>query len=97
MPHILIFGLGYSASRIAHCLQASGWTVSSTGRDGTLVFDDIGAVRAALADASHVLSSVPPDGDDPVLARHGGALAGKWLGYLSVDRGLRRLRRCLGR
>ena len=42
------------------------------------------AVRVALADAGHVLSSVPPAADgDPVLARYGDALAGKWLGYLS--------------
>jgi nucleoside-diphosphate-sugar epimerase len=39
----------------------------------------------ALADASHVLSSVPPGGEglDPVLEHYGDALAGKWLGYLS--------------
>jgi nucleoside-diphosphate-sugar epimerase len=42
-------------------------------------------VRLALADSSHVFSSVPPGGDglDPVLETYGGALAGKWLGYLS--------------
>jgi nucleoside-diphosphate-sugar epimerase len=42
-------------------------------------------VRLALADASHVLSSVPPGGEgaDPVLETYGDALAGKWLGYLS--------------
>ena len=85
MSRIFIFGLGYSAGRIAALLQGRGWEVVSTGRDGTLAFDDEGSVRLALADASHVLSSVPPagEGGDPVLDRYGPALAGKWLGYLS--------------
>jgi len=84
-PRCLIFGLGYTASRLADALTARGWEVISTGRDGTLRFDDSGNVRLALADASHVLSSVPPGGEghDPVLAEYGDALAGKWLGYLS--------------
>ena len=85
MPRMFIFGLGYSAKRIAAQLEARGWEVVSTGRTGTLAFDDESTARLALADASHVLSSVPPsgDGDDPVLARYGPALSGKWLGYLS--------------
>jgi len=85
VKRIFIFGLGYSASRIAHCLAADGWEVVSTGADGTLSFEDEGNVRLALADASHALSSVPPGGEgtDPVLERYGDALGGKWLGYLS--------------
>lgn len=85
MPRMFIFGLGYTASLIAAKLAARGWEVISTGRDGTLSFDDIGNVRVALADASHVLSSVPPggDGSEPVLETYGDALTGKWLGYLS--------------
>src|SRR5579863_3059907 len=85
MPRIFIFGLGYSASRIATRLAAQGWEVISTGRDGTLSFGDSGNVRVALADAAHVLSSVPPlgDGSEPVLEAYGDVLAGKWLGYLS--------------
>lgn len=85
MKRMLIFGLGYTASRIAAALEARGWEVVSTGRAGTLAFDDEGNVRAALADSQAVLSSVPPGGEgaDPVLERYGGALGGKWLGYLS--------------
>ena len=85
MPRIFIFGLGYTAGHIAAKLTALGWEVISTGRDGTLSFGDAGNVRVALADASHVLSSVPPggDGSEPVLDAYGDALAGKWLGYLS--------------
>ena len=84
-PRLFIFGLGYSARRIADLATAQGFEVVSTGREGTLAFDDAGNVRMALADAGHVLSSVPPggEGEDPVLATYGDALAGKWLGYLS--------------
>ncbi len=84
MSRILIFGLGYCAQVIAAGLRARGWDVMATGRAGTLAFDDDAAVRAALASADAVLSSVPPaDGVDPVLARYGDALGGRWLGYLS--------------
>lgn len=84
MARLFVFGLGYTASRIAAALEREGWEVVSTGRDGTLRFDDTGSVRAALADAGHVLSSVPPSADgDPVLQAYGDALGGKWLGYLS--------------
>lgn len=80
-----IFGLGYSAQRIADRMTERGWEVISTGKDGTLSFEDEGNVRLALADARCVLSSVPPGGEgtDPVLGRYGDALGGKWLGYLS--------------
>ncbi|MCB2073278.1 MAG: SDR family NAD(P)-dependent oxidoreductase [Novosphingobium sp.] len=85
MKRFFIFGLGYTASRIAASLEAGGWEVVSTGGEGTLRFDDSGNVRMALADASHVLSSVPPGGEgvDPVLEAYGDALDGKELFYLS--------------
>lgn len=84
-PRLFIFGLGYTAARIAAAATARGWEAISTGRAGTLSFDDEGAVRLALADAAQALSSVPPSGDglDPVLERYGDALAGKALTYLS--------------
>lgn len=87
LARLLIFGLGYTAGRLAARLRAEGWTVAGTSRDdrdGTVAFDDADRVRAELAAATHVLSSVPPTGeDDPVLARYGGAMTGQWLGYLS--------------
>ena len=82
MNRLFVFGLGYTARAIVRALD--GWTVESTGTDGTIDFDDQPAVRAALARSSHVLSSVPPgDGGDPVLGRYGDVLGHQWLGYLS--------------
>ena len=84
MAHLFIFGLGYSAKRIRAAVEALGWRVTATGGAGELAFDDEERVRASLRTASHVLSSVPPDGvRDPVLDRYGGALNHRWLGYLS--------------
>lgn len=83
-PRLFIFGLGYSAGRIAAAAEAKGWEVLSTGRAGTLAFEDDGAVRLGLADADQILSSVPPAADgDPVLERYGASLAGRHLTYLS--------------
>jgi hypothetical protein len=81
---LLIFGLGYTASRIAEAVRARGWQVDATGSAGNVDFNDAATVRIVAAQATHVLSSVPPlvDGD-PVLQSYGDVLAGKWLGYLS--------------
>ncbi|MXO75280.1 SDR family NAD(P)-dependent oxidoreductase [Altererythrobacter aerius] len=82
MGHLFIFGFGYTARAVAARLD--GWTVSATGRDGSVDFADDDGVRRAIAGASHVLSCVPPaDGADPVLDRYGDALGGRWIGYLS--------------
>ena len=91
MANLFIFGLGYSAGRIAALAQDLGWNVHATGSEGDVAFADAGAVRDALRWASHVLSSVPPDsegGHDPVLQAYGEDLARFaarqcWLGYLS--------------
>lgn len=83
---MLIFGLGYTASRIAAALRELGWQVEATGSAGELAFGDKAAVHAALKRASHVLSSVPPDrasGGDPVLSAYRDALKGRELFYLS--------------
>ena len=84
---LLIFGLGYSAARIAALATEQGAIITATTRDGhddSLRFDDTDAVLPALAAATHVLSSIPPQRDaDPVLAAYGARLGGKWLGYLS--------------
>ncbi|MCB2088164.1 MAG: SDR family NAD(P)-dependent oxidoreductase [Sphingomonadaceae bacterium] len=88
MGHLFIFGLGYTAQRIAEKLRAAGWRIDATGSAGNLDFDDFERVRSMLDHCTHVLSSVPPEnvtGGDDVLMTYGGRLAagGKWLGYLS--------------
>lgn len=84
MGNLFIFGMGYSAARIAAALEARGWRVEGTGAGGAIAFEDRELVRAALGRASHVLSSVPPgENGDPVLAGYRDAIEGKWLGYLS--------------
>jgi len=86
MPHLLIFGLGYTAGRIADAMRQQGWDVSATGSAGDIRFDDHAAVARALKQASHVLSSVPPDrttGLDPVLSQFRDHFSPAWYGYLS--------------
>ncbi len=87
MPRILIFGLGYTAARIATRLARDGWEILSTGSSGTMAFDDTASVRLALDGATHILSSVPPVADgDPVLNVHGDTIRTsglRWIGYLS--------------
>ncbi|MFT3964719.1 MAG: SDR family NAD(P)-dependent oxidoreductase [Sphingobium sp.] len=86
---LFIFGLGYSAGRLADRLRGEGWAVEATGSAGTVGFGDEAAVRAAIGRASHILSSVPPDaasGGDPGLVRYGADIAAApagWIGYLS--------------
>ncbi len=84
MSHLLIFGLGYTAKRLAGQLRQRGWVVEATGSAGDVDFGDGAAVRDALTRASHVLSSVPPEsGSDPVLDRYGSDITQNWIGYLS--------------
>lgn len=74
---LFVFGLGYTASRVAAALRTRGWHVAGTTRDTFAHAGD------DLARATHILSSVPPGESDPVLDAYGHALAGKWLGYFS--------------
>lgn len=88
---MLIFGMGYTASRLAARLRGEGWTVWGTRRaagSDAIAFDDTVAVRNAIAGATHILSSVPPSdsGGDPVLQIFGSAIlasGARWIGYLS--------------
>src|SRR3546814_12031949 len=77
MPNLLLFGLGYSGARIKAALEEEGWTVTGIRRQAAgdvIGFDDAASVRAAIAAATHILSSVPPaEGADPVLALYVGA------------------------
>ncbi len=90
MARMLIFGMGYAASHLAARLRMRGCDVTGTTQDGrgeTIAFADEVAVRGALREATHILSSIPPAGGvDPVFVRYGEALAfapATWIGYLS--------------
>ncbi|MGB7370438.1 SDR family NAD(P)-dependent oxidoreductase [Erythrobacter sp.] len=86
MMRLFIFGLGYTASRLAETLREHGSSVRATGSAGDVDFTDGDAVRAQLGETDHILSSVPPDrerGVDPVLERYGAELGDTPLHYLS--------------
>ncbi len=102
--HLFSFGLGYSASALAARLAATGWTITGTSTSSAgaarigergyrgLVFDGASPspdVRAALADATHVLLSIPPAAEgDPAFVHHAADIARAtklgWIGYLST-------------
>jgi nucleoside-diphosphate-sugar epimerase len=98
---LFCFGLGYSAQVLARRFVARGEAVAGTMRtqEGAEALRAMGitphlygsaAVDGALAKASHILVSVPPDeARDPVLLRYGAALVAqaprlRWIGYLST-------------
>ena len=59
MPHMLIFGLGYTAGRLAGRLRGGGWTVTGPRREAgeaAIAFDDEVAVLSAIDEATHILS-----------------------------------------
>ncbi len=84
MSRLLVFGPGYTARRIIALAADCGCEVATITR---ATLDNQDHVAAAISEATHILSSVPPDGDtDPVLVRHAERLAtapARWIGYLS--------------
>ena len=103
VSRLFCFGLGYTARRLAASCAANGWSVAGTVRspaDAAIltsagfrmhVWDGAAPLAVdAFADATHILVSIPPDGDgDPVLRSHAADLAAntasiRWLGYLST-------------
>ena len=77
---LLIFGPGYAASRLIAALPAAA--VMTVTRE---TFADRDRVQFDIRAATHILSSVPPGEDDPVLAAYAEPLGASaaWLGYLS--------------
>jgi nucleoside-diphosphate-sugar epimerase len=68
---LVLFGPGYVGSRVDAFVRF--------GRHA-----DPADVRAALAAATHVVSTVAPDAEgDPILRAYAAHLTGRWLGYLS--------------
>jgi nucleoside-diphosphate-sugar epimerase len=108
--HIFCFGLGYTAEALWQRLGPKGWRIAGTTREpahrerlekaGIVTFlfnaehplEDVALER--LAEASHVLSTVPPDdehdgdGGDPVLNHYEPKIRELrdlvWIGYLST-------------
>lgn len=101
---LVLIGCGYSALALARRTRGKGWWIAGTttradklerlqaaGID-PILFDGSArspALAARLAEATHVVVSVPPDeAGDPVLRHHGGDVAAArqlaWIGYLST-------------
>lgn len=73
MSRLLVFGPGYTASRLIDHAARRGWAVNAVDR---VSFHDAGRVDALIGWSTHILSSIPPDEDgDPLLRAHGAALA----------------------
>lgn len=98
MKTLLSLGHGYSAQALAHLLIPQGWQVIGTTRNaaraeafracGVEPLLLPGPLAPALARATHVMTSVAPDGaGDPILRDHSAELAAarpEWVGYLST-------------
>lgn len=99
-PTLLSLGHGYTAQAFARLLRPQGWRIIGTSRtaEGAAAVAASGAeariwpgadLAADLDRATHVLSSVAPEGVDPVLARMADQIGRAaphlaWLGYLST-------------
>lgn len=98
---LLSIGHGYSARALARLLKPQGWRIIGTTRSaekaGTLAAEGVEPliwpgteIGPALAQATHLLTSVSPDPEgDPVLRQAGTAIAAaaprlSWAGYLST-------------
>ncbi len=91
---LFCFGLGYCARALARSLASQGWEVAGSSRegaDGAIPFGRAHPLPAgALAGASHILVSIPPDAEGEVVldAARDEILAAaselRWIGYLST-------------
>ncbi|KLT21671.1 nucleoside-diphosphate-sugar epimerase [Wolbachia endosymbiont of Armadillidium vulgare str. wVulC] len=84
--HLFCFGYGYVAKFLSKKLLNLGWKVSGTSRNKSIqnvtLFDYEKVNQDLLKSATHVLISIPPDGDD-IVERYGLQNV-KWVGYLSA-------------
>lgn len=89
MKTLLIFGLGYSGRAVA--AAAGDFIMTATSRaaeDRARSLVPFDAAEPAIAAATHILVTAPPDADgDPVLNRYADVIAAaprlRWIGYLS--------------
>lgn len=77
---LVLFGPGYTGTRIATAAEEQGAVVLPFGRSA-----DPTDIRTALAAATHVLSTVAPQADsDPILSAYASEIGRiPWIGYLS--------------
>lgn len=85
MKTLLVFGLGYCGQAVADL--AADFKVMGTSRSANAGLP-FAAAASAIASASHILVTAPPDADgDPVLNRYCDEIATashlRWIGYLS--------------
>ncbi|MDR2831698.1 MAG: SDR family oxidoreductase [Rickettsiales bacterium] len=86
--HLFCFSYGYVAKFLSKKLLNLGWKVSGTSKNQDIPNVNLSNYEKVnqdlLKSATHVLISIPTDGDD-VLERYGDCLQNiKWLGYLSA-------------
>lgn len=97
---LFCFGYGASAQALAERVRLQGWEVAGTSRDGrdvagmeTIRFDGTEPMEKAqehLAEASHLLVSIPPGEEGDVVLQHHDRLIAtcaeslEWVGYLST-------------
>lgn len=104
MSRLFCFGLGYCAAELGRRLLTKGWAVSGTTAHAAkmpvleaqgfkpYLFDGASSpadIADALASATHILLSIPPDAEnDPALRCFGEAIAAspsvRWIGYFST-------------
>ncbi len=92
-PHLLIFGLGYSAAAVAACAADAGYRVTGTSGRDLAPPPGVALVRpedatALLGSATHWLAGAPPDDEgDPILRLLGPTMQRHrpdWIGYFST-------------
>ena len=90
--HLFCFGYGYVASFLAEKLKPLKWKISGTSfnknthhEKDVIIFNYRFPIPESIfADVTHVLISIPPNGDNVLLKYHNFLKKIKWLGYLSA-------------
>ncbi|QGR02757.1 SDR family oxidoreductase [Ehrlichia ruminantium] len=90
--HLFCFGYGYTASFLAQKLLSLKWKVSGTSfhqkkqqNENVHILDyNFPLPESIFADITHVLISIPPEGDDILKKYHIFLQKVHWVGYLSA-------------
>ena len=89
--HLFCFGYGYVASFLAQKLISLKWKISGTSFHKMIHNENVNLFNYHLplpesifSDVTHVLISIPPEGDNVLSKYHNFLKKIKWLGYLSA-------------